>query len=155
MHTATRCPLLWGTVTVHEFYGGYLKKECVFTLMPGEYRTPAPCADTRCARCPSYFLKTSNDLSIKARLSPARISPFNWTRTYSQKFRPRFPYLFKGRLNATLTGLVYFTPAFLKTNLTLNFEGWEAPVDQLQLTDLFSLGPRYPVGYCGSESENG
>lgn len=155
MHTATRCPLLWGTVTVPEFYRGYLKKECVFTLVPGEYRTRAPCADTRCARCPSHLLKRFNDLSIKARLSPARISPFNWTRTYSPKFRPKFQYLFKGRLNATLTGLVYFTPAFLKTNLTLNFEGWDISVDQPQLTDLFSLGPRYPVGYCGSENESG
>ena len=155
MHTATRCPLLWGTVTVPEFYREYLKKECVFTLVPGENRTRAPCADTRCARCPSYFLKTSTDLSIKARSSPARLLPFNWTRTYSQKFRSKFPNLFKGRLNATLTGLVYFIPAFLKTNVTLNFEGWEVSVDQLQLTDLFSNGPRYPVGYCGSESENG
>ena len=30
VHTATRCPLLWGTVTVPEFYRGYLKKKmCV------------------------------------------------------------------------------------------------------------------------------
>lgn len=94
VHTATRCPLLWGTVTVPEFYRGYLKKKCVFTLMPGAYRTRAPCPDTRCARCPSYFLKSTNDLSIKARLLSPQISPFNWTKSYNQKRRPKFPKLF-------------------------------------------------------------
>lgn len=76
------------------FIVGYLKKESVLTLVPGEYRTRAPCADTRCARCPSYFLKRSNDLSIKARLLSQQISPFNWTKSYSQKRRPKFPKLF-------------------------------------------------------------
>ena len=122
-------------------------------ISASEYRSQAPYPDTRCERCPSYVLKRTNDLSLKLDCRSREFHLLTGRGHIAKDFGPK---LFKGGLNATLTGLVYFTQAFFKkTNFTLNFGGWEVSVDQPQRTDLFSFGPRYPVGYCNSENENG
>lgn len=130
-----------------------MKKECVFTLVPAStvlrHRTRIP--GVNAAPVMSSKGPTTSPLKLDCRSREFHL--LTGRGHIAKDFGPK---LFKGRLNATLTGLVYFTQAFFKkTNFTLNFGGWEVSVDQPQRTDLFSFGPRYPVGYCNSENENG
>ena len=51
---SARVALYSGIGTVHEFWDKFLKKG-VYTLVPSEYKTRAPCRGTRCERCLRFY----------------------------------------------------------------------------------------------------
>ena len=64
VHTGTWCPLLCPSTRSRpctrapapcpNSSGGMLEKMSVFTLVPSEYRTRAPCPGTKCGGCPTF-----------------------------------------------------------------------------------------------------